>query len=95
MPSKQKAKEQPTEHTTTEQPKQEHVEESKPKPQRIIFVGDGEPKNKVRIGMLTLELPSADEQRKGFETEHARLILSNLHGYKKLISKAPEAAPAE
>jgi hypothetical protein len=61
----------------SEQPKE------KPKLRSIIFVGDGEPKKKVRIGMLTIEMPDAETQRKGFETEHARLILTNLRGYKR------------
>ncbi|MGA9773930.1 MAG: hypothetical protein WBV94_33170 [Blastocatellia bacterium] len=65
-----------------EQPEVEQAEEKKPKLQRIIFVGEGEPKKNIRIGMIIIEMPDAETQRKGFETVYARLILTNLRGYK-------------
>ncbi|HEX8087667.1 MAG TPA: hypothetical protein VF762_02365 [Blastocatellia bacterium] len=60
--------------------------EEKPKPRSIRWVGEGEPHKSVQIGMLNLELPDADAQRKGFETEHARLLVTNVRGYKFLIT---------
>jgi hypothetical protein len=78
MPNKQQ-------NPKTNEATSEQVEE-KPKSQRVIWKGEREPHKKVQIGMLVIDLPSADEQRKGFETEHAR-ELTSIRGYKRLTNK--------
>lgn len=74
----------------TPEDRPEEQEEKKPRISGLIFVGDGEPKRSVRIGMLKIELPDAAPQRKGFVTDHAKLIRTNLKGYKPFNPLAKE-----
>lgn len=63
---------------------------SEVKPPNVIWTADpkaGEPKTSVKIGMRTIGLPSAEEQRKGFYSEQARRLIANIKGYKRFQSK--------
>lgn len=47
----------------------------------------GDPPPFVRIGMLKIEVPEAAVQLKGFYSEHARLLIRSIAGYKALVPK--------
>jgi hypothetical protein len=47
----------------------------------------GEPPSFVRIGMLKIEVPETAVQLKGFYSEHARLLIRSIGGYKALVPK--------
>lgn len=47
----------------------------------------GDPPPFVRVGMLKIEVPEAAVQLKGFYSEHARLLVQSLNGYKRLQPK--------
>lgn len=74
----------------------EPQEEKRPEIKRVIWSKDadaggnlvhGEPPAVVRIGMQTVELPDAATQLRGFPSEHADLLVSNIPGYKILLSR--------
>jgi len=49
-----------------------------------MFVDD-EPPIKITIGMMTIELPDAEMQKEGWYSDQARLIISCMPGYKRIV----------
>lgn len=64
----------------------EHIAEPGADPQEVqVAEPYEEPHASVSIGLLTIALPAAAEQKAGFYSEHARLLATNVPGYKLLI----------
>lgn len=59
------------------------------KPQANIIWADREkePPAEVKIGMTTIELPAADEQRAGFHLENAARLIRQVPGFKEFRKK--------
>lgn len=53
----------------------------------VIWRGDKEPPESVRIGMTSIALPDAGAQRAGFYSEHSTRIVRQINGYKFLKPK--------
>lgn len=50
----------------------------------VIWRGEKEPPNEVRIGISKITLPDAETQRAGFYSEHATRLVRQIKDYKFL-----------
>lgn len=77
---------QPAEVETVETPEVETVQEPEVKElttaANVIWRGDKEPPSEVKMGVRTISLPSADEQRAGFYSADARALVLGVKGFK-------------
>lgn len=60
-----------------------------PNAPNVIWRGDKEPPSSVRLGMRTITLPEASEQRAGFYSNDARALVLGVKGYKHFNNVKP------